>query len=76
MIRPKAILSVGAISATSLLQTDLSVGRLRGEVHYFGERRIPLIVTYHPAYLLRQPAQKPSAWLDLQLLMRVLRGAA
>ena len=73
MIGPKAILSVGGVSATSLLQTDLSVGRLRGEVHHYGEQRIPLVVTYHPAYLLRQPAQKASSWLDLQLLMRVLR---
>ncbi|MEJ2307970.1 MAG: uracil-DNA glycosylase [Gammaproteobacteria bacterium] len=75
MIGPKAILSVGGVSATSLLQTDLSVGRLRGEVHHYGEQRIPLVVTYHPAYLLRQPAQKASSWLDLQLLMRVLREA-
>jgi DNA polymerase len=76
MLQPKAILAVGRISATSLLETDQSVGRLRGEVHYFGESRIPLVVTYHPAYLLRKPAEKAKSWVDLQLLMRVLRGAA
>lgn len=74
MIEPKAILAVGGVAATSLLQTDLSVGRLRGEVHKLGERKIPLIVTYHPAYLLRKPAEKARSWLDLQLLMRLLRG--
>jgi DNA polymerase len=76
MLQPKVILSVGGISATSLLETDQSVGRLRGEVHYFGESRIPLVVTYHPAYLLRKPAEKAKSWIDLQLLMRVLRGVA
>ena len=75
LVKPRAILSVGGVSATNLLQTDLSVGRLRGEVHYYGEKRIPLIVTYHPAYLLRQPAKKAKSWLDLQLLMRVLGGS-
>jgi uracil-DNA glycosylase family 4 len=76
MLQPKVILAVGGISATSLLETDQSVGRLRGEVHNFGESRIPLVVTYHPAYLLRKPAEKAKSWIDLQLLMRVLRGVA
>ncbi len=76
MLQPKVILAVGSISATSLLETDQSVGKLRGEVHYFGESRIPLVVTYHPAYLLRKPAEKAKSWIDLQLLMRVLRGVA
>ncbi|MEJ2316073.1 MAG: uracil-DNA glycosylase [Gammaproteobacteria bacterium] len=76
MLQPKAILSVGGVSATSLLETDQSVGKLRGEVHDFGESRIPLVVTYHPAYLLRKPAEKAKSWIDLQLLMRVLRGVA
>ncbi|MDX1345368.1 MAG: uracil-DNA glycosylase, partial [Sedimenticolaceae bacterium] len=76
LLQPKVILAVGSISATSLLQTDQSVGKLRGEVHYYGKSRIPLVVTYHPAYLLRKPAEKAKSWIDLQLLMRVLRGVA
>ena len=76
LLQPKVILATGGISATSLLQTDQSVGKLRGEVHYYGESRIPLVVTYHPAYLLRKPAEKAKSWIDLQLLMRVLRGVA
>jgi DNA polymerase len=76
MLQPKAILAVGGVSATSLLDTDLSVGKLRGKVHPCGESRIPLVVTYHPAYLLRKPAEKARSWLDLQLLMRVLQEVA
>lgn len=76
MLEPKAILAVGGVSATSLLETDLSVGKLRGEVRQYGESNIPLVVTYHPAYLLRKPAEKARSWLDLQLLMRLLRGVA
>jgi DNA polymerase len=76
MLQPKAILSVGGVAATTLLETGQSVGKLRGEVHDLGESRIPLVVTYHPAYLLRKPAEKAKSWIDLQLLMRVLRGVA
>ncbi len=72
LVAPKVILSVGRISAHSLLKTDAAVGRLRGRLHYFGERRIPLVVTYHPAYLLRSPEQKAKAWEDLQLAHRAL----
>jgi DNA polymerase len=74
LVAPKAILSVGRISAQNLLKTDAPVGRLRGRLHYYGERRIPLVVTYHPAYLLRSPEQKAKAWDDLQLLMKVLKS--
>jgi uracil-DNA glycosylase family 4 len=73
LVAPRLILSVGRISAHNLLKTDEAVGRLRGRVHYFGERRIPLVVTYHPAYLLRSPEQKARAWDDLQLAWRTLQ---
>jgi uracil-DNA glycosylase family 4 len=73
LIQPKLILSVGRISAQTLLQTDTPVGRLRGRVHYFGERQIPLVVTYHPAYLLRSPEQKAKSWEDLQLALATMR---
>ncbi len=50
------------------------MGKLRGRLHYFGERRIPLVVSYHPAYLLRSPEQKAKSWDDLQLVLSILRG--
>jgi DNA polymerase len=73
LIRPKLILSVGRISAQNLLKTDIAVGKLRGRVHTYGEWGIPLVVTYHPAYLLRSPEQKSKAWQDLQLALTLLR---
>jgi DNA polymerase len=74
LIQPKVILSAGRISAQNLLKTDIAVGKLRGRVHRFGERQIPLVVTYHPAYLLRSPEQKGKSWDDLQLVLSLLRG--
>ena len=74
LIQPRMILAVGRIAAQNLLKTDITVGKLRGRVHAFGERRIPLVVTYHPAYLLRSPEQKGKSWQDLQLALTGLRG--
>jgi DNA polymerase len=74
LIAPRLILSVGGISARNLLGTDTPVGRLRGTVHSVGPDRVPCLVTYHPAYLLRQPEEKAKAWQDLQLVARLLRG--
>ncbi|MEJ2591850.1 MAG: uracil-DNA glycosylase family protein [Candidatus Thiodiazotropha sp.] len=76
LIRPRMILAVGRIAAQNLLKTDITVGKLRGRIHRFGERQIPLVVTYHPAYLLRSPEQKGKAWQDLQLALSGLRGSA
>ena len=73
LISPRVILSVGRISAQYLLKTDTPVGRLRGRMHEFGGNRIPLVVTYHPAYLLRSPEQKAKAWQDLLLVHAALR---
>ena len=67
LVQPALILAVGRIAAHNLLHSDLQVGRLRGRVHSYGERQIPLIVTYHPAYLLRSPLEKRKVWDDLQL---------
>lgn len=66
-VRPRLILAVGRIAAQSLLQTSAPVGRLRGRVHEYGPDALPLVVTYHPAYLLRSPGQKSRAWDDLCL---------
>jgi len=65
-IKPKLILAVGRIAAQNLLATDAPLGRLRGRVHRFGPLSTALIVTYHPAYLLRSPAEKRKAWEDLK----------
>ena len=73
LVAPRMILAVGRIAAQNLLKTDITVGKLRGRVHGFGEGRIPLVVTYHPAYLLRSPEQKSKAWQDLQLALSGLR---
>ncbi len=74
LVRPKIILAVGRIAAQQLLQSDAPVGRLRGKVHQLGAT--PLVVTYHPAYLLRSPSQKRKSWDDLCLAARVMAGAA
>jgi uracil-DNA glycosylase len=66
LLQPKIMLAVGRIAAQNLLGTDAPLGRLRGRVHYFGARSIPLVVTYHPAYLLRTPGEKRKAWEDLK----------
>ena len=66
LLQPRLMLAVGRIAAQNLLATDMALGRLRGQVHHFGELNTPLIVTYHPAYLLRSPADKRKAWEDLK----------
>jgi DNA polymerase len=66
LLRPKIILAVGRIAAQNLLATDAPLARLRGRLHHFGEARTPLVITYHPAYLLRTPSDKRKAWEDLK----------
>jgi len=76
LIRPRVILSVGAVSAQNLLGTDTPVGRLRGRWFDYGPAAVPLRVTYHPAYLLRSPEHKGKAWEDLiEVSRRLGRGA-
>jgi DNA polymerase len=69
-VAPRAILAVGKFAAQALLQSEESIGRLRGITHTF--RGTPLIVTYHPAYLLRSPQMARVAWDDLQRVRKVL----
>jgi len=77
LIQPRIILAVGRIAAQNLLQTETPIGKLRGQVHTFRDTGIPLVATYHPAYLLRSPLEKRKAWQDLQLAVRTLgEGAA
>jgi DNA polymerase len=73
LVSPAAILCVGRIAAQRLLGTQLTLARLRGRVHDLGG--VPVIVTYHPAYLLRAPGEKRKSWDDLKIALRVL-GAA
>jgi uracil-DNA glycosylase family 4 len=75
MIQPRLMLAVGRIAAQNLLATDTPIGRLRGQVHRFGTRGTPLIVTYHPAYLLRSPGEKRKAWGDLKFVRAELARA-
>ncbi len=70
LIQPKIILAVGKIAAQNLLGTDDPVGRMRGRPHDLGG--VPLVVTYHPAYLLRSPSQKQKSWSDLCLAARLV----
>ena len=69
LIQPKIILAVGRIAAQNLLGSDEPVGRMRGRPHDLDG--IPLVVTYHPAYLLRSPSQKQKSWHDLCLARRL-----
>jgi uracil-DNA glycosylase len=70
VVRPEVIVALGATAATYLLGLRQPLAGLRGRVHAF--RGSKLIVTYHPAFLLRDPRQKKEAWADLQIAMREL----
>jgi DNA polymerase len=72
LVDPDVILCVGRIAAQRLLGTDTPIGRLRGRLHRMEDR--PVIVTYHPAYLLRSPGEKAKSWDDLKLVLGVLSG--
>jgi DNA polymerase len=65
LIDPTLVIAVGRIAAQNLLATETPIAKLRSKVHAFGAKGWPLIVTYHPAYLLRSPAEKRKAWADL-----------
>lgn len=69
-VGPKIIVAVGRIAAQNLLKTQVPIGKLRGEVHRY--EGTPVVVTYHPAYLLRSQTEKRRAWEDLKLARRTL----
>jgi uracil-DNA glycosylase family 4 len=71
LVRPRLILALGGVAANNLLQSTEKVGALRGVSHHFGNRQVPLVVTYHPAYLLRSPLEKRKVWQDLQFALRL-----
>jgi uracil-DNA glycosylase len=70
VIKPKVIVALGAVAAKNLLAVNDSMANLRGR--WYGFRDSKLLVTYHPAYLLRDPRQKKEAWKDLQMVMKFL----
>lgn len=72
LIKPKLILALGRIAAHHLLATDVAMSQLRGKEFTYGELQTPLIVTYHPAYLLRAPREKRKAWEDMLLVAKRL----
>jgi DNA polymerase len=67
LVQPKLIIAMGRFAVQSLLRTTEPIGKLRGRVHRY--EGVPVIVTYHPAYLLRNPADKAKAWADLCLAL-------
>lgn len=72
LLNPQAILCVGRIAAQRLLGSEETIGRMRGRVHQLDG--VPVVVTYHPAYLLRSPGEKRKSWADLKLALQVLDG--
>ena len=72
LIQPKLIVALGRFAAQSLLATDTPIGKLRGQVHRY--RGVPLVVTYHPAYLLRNPLDKAKVWEDLVLARNTMQS--
>lgn len=72
LLRPKLILAMGRFAAQTLLGTDATIASLRGRVHRYAG--VPLIVTYHPAYLLRNLPDKAKAWADLRFAVRTISG--
>jgi DNA polymerase len=67
LLRPRLILAMGRFAVQTLLGSNEPIGRLRGQVHHY--QGVPVVVTYHPAYLLRNPIDKRKAWADLCLAM-------
>lgn len=72
LLQPRVILAVGRIAAQNLLKRDERIGAMRGRRYHYGETDIPVVVTYHPAYLLRSPKEKRKAWEDLKRVRRLL----
>lgn len=72
LIQPKVILAVGRIAAHNLMKVETPIGKMRGKLHHYGQT--PVVVTYHPAYLLRKPSEKARAWDDLRFALEIIGG--
>jgi uracil-DNA glycosylase len=73
LIKPKIILAVGRIAAQNLLKVDTPIGKMRGNQYQYPDSELPVIVTYHPAYLLRSPREKRKVWEDLKIAMKLYK---
>lgn len=76
LVKPRLIVALGRIAAQRLLNTDAPLSRLRGPLHHYGPTQTPLLITYHPAYLLRSPREKAKSWDDLKQIHRLLQQGA
>ena len=74
LVRPRLIVALGRVAAQRLLVTDTPIGKMRGQTYRWGPEATPLMVTYHPAYLLRNPGDKAKSWEDLKRIRRFLEG--
>jgi DNA polymerase len=72
LIQPKLIIAVGKIAAQHLLTVDTPISKLRGQRFEYGENKLPLLATYHPAYLLRRPTEKRQSWQDFQFIHQMM----
>lgn len=72
LVRPRLIVALGRVAAQRLLVTDTPIGKMRGQTYTWGPEGTPLMVTYHPAYLLRNPVEKAKSWEDLKRVHRFL----
>lgn len=76
LVKPGLIVALGRVAATRLLATDAPLSRLRGPLYRYGPTQTPLLVSYHPAYLLRSPREKAKSWEDLKKVHRLLQEAS
>lgn len=72
LVDPKILIAVGFVAAKFLLNTKESMGDLRGNIYTYGEKKIPLLVIYHPAYLIRSPSKKHTAYMDFLIIKKLL----
>jgi len=74
LVKPRLIVALGRIAAQRLLNTDAPLSKLRGPLYEYGPEHTPLLITYHPAYLLRSPGEKAKSWADLKRVHQLLSG--
>ena len=73
LIKPKIILALGRIAAQNLLKSDIPIGKMRGNSYLYPDTNLPVVVTYHPAYLLRSPREKRKVWQDIKFAQHIYR---
>jgi len=73
MIRPRLIVALGKTAAQNLLKVETPIGRMRGQRYEYPDPKVPVVVTYHPAYLLRSPREKVKVWQDLCFAMNIYK---